>query len=111
MKNTSQNSPLAQVIEFPVAKALDHAIDMDEFAFEQLADLEIENFSKNTEITPEKEEVEINKFLEQSLEDLKIPPYVLKMRKINSVSTQIDLIKRISKKIEYYINEIEAYKK
>lgn len=99
------NNSKAQIIKFPIKKPW-------------LPETEVEDVktrSKRDYDQDIKEELSENKdyqeFLDETLKNYKLPPFVHKMRQIGSISQQLDLVEKLSLELEYYLNEIELYTK
>ena len=101
------NESQATILSFPINKAQDReleipTLELDEFIVEN-------EYALSQETSSEKEQKALDAFLDRTLKDFHLPPFVIKMRKVSSINEQIDQIKRMSRELDYYLNEIEIY--
>ena len=77
--------------------------DQSENQSKNQSKIEIESKSKN------KSKSEGRQVHNNRLEYYQLPPFVLKMRRLSSLSHEIERLNKISLEVDYYLQEIENY--
>ena len=96
-----ENTFKGDVLLFPVRKVQKRDINLSHIP---TFPLEREGISVST-----KEDRTRSILRERTLQDSQLPPFVIKMRKISAFSRQIENLRRTSKEISYYLQEIKNY--
>ncbi len=94
----------AQILQFPKHKAWLQEGDIEDLKTQAFEFLESDEIIHS-------ESPDLSNYIEETIKDFNLPPFVLKMRKIGSINQQIDHIQKMSLELEYFLNEIELYTK
>lgn len=98
------NNSEAQILKFPKQMSWLQDGDIEDIKTESLEFLDSEEIIH-------RDLPDLSNYIEETIKDFNLPPFVLKMRKIGSINQQIDHIQKMSLELEYYLNEIELYSK
>lgn len=98
------NNSQAQILQFPKQYSWKQEGDIEDIKTETLDFLDSDDIIHG-------ELPDLSEYIEETIKDFNLPPFVLKMRKIGSINQQIDHIQKMSLELEYYLNEIELYTK